>query len=75
MRDPKEITINLDLPNKDEIASFDYSAGMQYAKEHNLVQTTTFREVRLGTHFIVCSGDVMVKVTPDQFKNITRRKI
>tara|TARA_R110000851_G_scaffold315229_5_gene477613 strand:- start:12055 stop:12285 length:231 start_codon:yes stop_codon:yes gene_type:complete len=68
---PKEITKcnETDL----ETASFGYYEGIRFAKDNDLKQSTSFSEVRKGTHFIVCCGDVMVKVESNHYPNITRR--
>jgi hypothetical protein len=71
--EPKEITIDSD--NNEQIASFGYYDGIAYAKEHNLQQTTSFKDVFNGTHFIVCCGDVMIKVLPTDYPSIERRII
>lgn len=71
MLQPKEITQDIDTAIN--IASFDYYSGIQYAKDNNLEQTTSFSDVNAGTHFIVCCGDVMVKVTKEDYPEITRR--
>ncbi len=54
-------------------ASFSYYDGIHYIKDKNLKQSTEFSDVRKGTHFIVCCGDVMVKVEETDFPDITRR--
>jgi len=56
-----------------QTASFGYYDGIAYAKEKNLTQTTDFSDVRKGTHFIVCCGDVMIKVESTDFSDIKRR--
>lgn len=68
---PKEITkcVETNL----NTASFSYYDGIEYAKRHSLDQTTEFSDVRKGTHFIVCCGDVMVKVEETDYPNISRR--
>ena len=71
MSEPKEITQDIDTAVN--IASFDYYTGIQYAKDNNLIQTTSFNDVNAKTHFIVCCGDVMVRVEPTDYPNITRR--
>ncbi len=70
---PTDITIDKD--NEQHTASFSYYDGIQYAKDNNLKQTTSFTDVSKGTHFIVCCGDVMVKIEPLDFSTITRRII
>lgn len=71
---PKEITIDPDNNNV-EIASFGYYDGSFYVKEAKLKQTGSFEEVIAGTHFMVCCGDIMVKVEPTDYPKITRRII
>jgi len=68
---PKEITRCVDTSMN--TASFEYYDGIQYTKEHNLEQTTEFSEVRNNNKFIVCCGDVMVKVSETDYPNIIRR--
>lgn len=68
---PKEITQDCDTAIN--IASFGYYDGIQYAKDNNLQQSTKFSDVNKGTHFIVCCGDVMVKVNPEDYPEIQRR--
>ena len=69
---PTEITrcIDTDL----NTASFGYYDGIQYAKDNNLEHTTNFSDVRKGTHFIVCCGNVMVKVEPSDYPDMIRRE-
>jgi len=71
---PKEITNDLDGGDIQH-ASFGYYDGIEYAKQNNLKQTTTFREVDEFTHFIVCCGDVMVRVKSTDYPDIPRRQI
>lgn len=68
---PKEITQDIDTGIN--VAWFDYYDGIKYAKEKGLKQTASTAEVMQSTHFIVCCGDVMVKVEPTDFPNIKRR--
>lgn len=71
MSQPKEITQDIDTSIN--IASFDYYTGIKYAKDNNLEQTTSFKDVYAGTHFIVCCGDVMIMVSKDDYPDISRR--
>lgn len=71
MDNPKEITQDCDTGVN--IASFDYYTGIQWADAAQLPQTTSMSDVIAGTHFIVCCGDVMVKVEPTDFPEMTRR--
>ena len=66
---PSEITRD----EENDIASFTYYVGLHYALLKELKQTIDMREVRKGTHFIVCCGDIMVKVEPTDFPEIERR--
>lgn len=68
---PKEITRCVDT--KLNTASFGFYDGREVAKEMGLVQTTEFSDVRKGTHFIVCCGDVMIKVEETDYPEIERR--
>ena len=70
---PKDITKDKD--NGLEIASFSYYAGIQYAKHHKLQQTTDFEQIISRTHYIVCCGDVMVRVKSSQYTGVPRRKL
>lgn len=70
---PKEITFCKET--KIHTASFGYYDGVNYAKEKGLIQSTNFSDVRKGTHFIVCCGDVMIKVEETEFPEIKRREI
>lgn len=59
-----------------ETASFSFYDGKHFLslnKHLNLKQTTSFEDVRNGTHFIVCAGDIMVKVNKFNYPHITRR--
>lgn len=67
------IEITQDIDTFINIASFDYYSGIQYAKDNNLKQTTSFADVFAGTHYIVCCGDVMIKVTKDDYPDIKRK--
>jgi len=71
MAKPKEITFCIDTHI--ETASFEFRDGINYAKEKGLKQSSEFSDVRKGTHFIVCCGDVMIKVESDDFLDIPRR--
>ena len=58
-----------------ETASFNYHTGIAYAKSKKLEQAGRFQAMAQGTHFIVCCGDVMVKVEATDFPEIERRSI
>lgn len=68
---PKEITKDCDTGA--ETVSFSYFEGVKYAKEAGLLQTDSFTDMRLKTHFLVCCGDVMISVEPADFPSISRR--
>ena len=68
---PKEITQDVDT--KENIASFDYYSGKNYCELMNIKQSSNFNDVSKGTHFIVCCGDVMVKVLQSDYPAIKRR--
>lgn len=68
---PKEITQDIDTGAN--TASFSYYDGIQFAKDNNLKQTTSFSDVAKGTHFIVCCGDVMASVESIHYPEIERR--
>ncbi len=70
---PKEIT--RDSETGANVASFSYYDGIAYAKDRGLLQTTEFSDVRQGTHFMVCCGDVMVAVDESDFSTMERRVI
>lgn len=56
-----------------ETASFDYYTGIAFVKEKGLKQSTEFSEMRKGTHFVVCCGDVMIHAEPTDWPEIERR--
>lgn len=64
---PKEITQNK-ITGKN-VASFSYYDGIYVAKELGLKQSTNINE----GNFMVCCGDVMFKVKPTDYPEITRR--
>ncbi len=68
---PKEITQDIDTGIN--IASFSYYDGINYAKSRNLEQSTSFTDINKGSHFLVCCGDVCIKVDSNEFPTITRR--
>ncbi len=68
---PKEITQDIDTGIN--IASFDYYTGIKVVKERGLEQTTSFKKVNSSTHFVVCCGDVMIRVQPEEYPQISRR--
>lgn len=70
---PKEITKDAD--NNMHTASFSYYDGIARAKQLGLKQTTDFRDVWNNTHFIVCCGDVMIKVQESDYPEMNRRTI
>jgi hypothetical protein len=70
---PKEITKCVDCGV--EMASFGYYEGIRYAKEKGLHHTTNYEKVYHGTHYMVCCGDVMVRVDATLFTDIERREI
>jgi hypothetical protein len=68
---PKEITQDID--SDDNIASFDYYSGIRYCELLGIKQCDNFNQVSDGTGFIVCCGDVMVKVKQTDYPDIKRR--
>lgn len=62
---PKEITKDADTGI--EIASFDYYEGNRYAKEKGLQFSISFSDVFKYTHFLVCCGNIMIRVNSDMF--------
>jgi hypothetical protein len=70
---PKEITVEQRDTGNLHIASFGYYDGVEHATELGLKQTTSFKEVNQFTHFIVCCGDVMVRVEEQDYPEIDRR--
>lgn len=70
---PTEITH--DVESNIQYASFDYYSGIKFANINNLKQTTSFKDVDKFTHFLVCCGDVMVRVNPTDYPEIERRII
>ena len=70
---PKEITKDSD--NGIEYASFDYYDGIHLAKKNGWKQTTSMSELSRANTFIVCCGDVMIRVVPSMYSSIERRII
>jgi hypothetical protein len=68
---PKEITQDIDTAIN--IASFDYYSGIRYCELLGIKQCGNFNQVSDGTGFIVCCGDVMVKVKQTDYPDIKRR--
>jgi hypothetical protein len=68
---PKEITKDCD--SSIEYASFSYYDGIHLAKENNWKQTTSFNELEKVNTFIVCCGDVIIRVVPSIYSQIKRR--
>ncbi len=68
---PKEIT--QDIETAINIASFDYYSGKRYCELLGIPQCESFNKVSDGTGFIVCCGDVMVKVKQTDYPDIKRR--
>lgn len=72
---PTEISRYIESENTSwDVASFDYYSGNRYCDLLHIKQTTDWRLVSAGTHFIVCCGDVMVKVGKNDYPNIERRE-
>lgn len=70
---PKEITKDKDTGA--EVASFSYYDGIYVAKKKGLHHTVHFKDVFAETHYIVCCGDVMIKVNSSDYPEIKRREI
>jgi hypothetical protein len=68
---PKDIT--QDSETSANIASFDYYSGIRYCQLLGIKQHTHFNAVNDWKHFIVCCGDVMVRVKSTDYPNIERR--
>jgi hypothetical protein len=68
---PKEITKDIDTGV--EYASFDYYDGISLAKQLAWKQTTNMRDLDNKGYFIVCCGDVMIRVVPVDYPEIERR--
>ena len=73
MTPPKEILVYQYPDGPNHMASFDWHAGIFYAKEKGLIQSGELSEVRLKTHFIIMCGDVVVRVEPEDFPEIERK--
>lgn len=54
-------------------ASYEFYSGIREAERRELKQTTDFADVRRGTHFIVCCGDVMLRLHEQEYPEINRR--
>lgn len=70
---PSEITLDKDNNINIHMASFSYYDGIYVAKQLNLKQTSHFGDVMNKTHFIVCCGDVMIRVEETDYPDIKRR--
>lgn len=70
---PKEIT--KDSETGVEYASFDYYSGVHLAKKNGWKQTTSMNELAKENTFLVCCGDVMIRVVPSMYSSIERRVI
>lgn len=70
---PTEITRCVDTET--QIASFDYYDGIAYAKKNKLKQAVKINDLYKGTHYIVCCGNVMINVTPQDYPEIIRKNI
>lgn len=68
---PEEITQDIDTNTN--MAHFDYYTGIRYAELLGLKQTTNMVDLHDNNHFIVCCGDVMLKVSQSDYPEITRR--
>ena len=64
---PKEITECCDTGIN--TASFNYYDGIKVAEDRNLKQSGNTNE----GNFMVCCGDVMFKVGPDEYPDVDRR--
>ena len=73
MPKPTDITVCSDTGQ--QTASFSFYDGLTYIDSKGLEQTTSFQKMAEGTHFIVCCGDIMVKVTEEDFPEIPRRSL
>jgi hypothetical protein len=71
MENPKEIVTISGI----SVASFDYYSGIEYAKSKKLTQTSDMNEIMFLERFIVCCGDVMVRVMDKDFPEIERRSL
>lgn len=52
-----------------ETASFDYYSGIKVVKERGLEQSTNTEPGK----FMICCGDVMFRVSPEDYPEIERR--
>lgn len=55
-----------------EYASFSYYDGIHYAESKGLHHTTSFDKLYNGTHYIVCCGEVIIRVDETLFIDIER---
>jgi hypothetical protein len=56
-------------------ASFDYYAGMKYVELNHMKQSSDMGDTRKFTHYVVCCGDVMIRVLPEDFPEVERRPL
>jgi hypothetical protein len=75
LKETKPKTIDVWLYEDDgesHMASFAYYDGIRVAKLMKLKQTTELELVRKGTHFIVMCGDVVIRITANEYPEIER---
>lgn len=72
---PREIT-TIEYGNElVHIATFDFYSGLAYVKAQGCKHTIEFRKVYENSCFIVCCGDIMVRILSTDFPNIIRRPL
>ena len=70
---PTEIT--KDSETGVEIASFKYTDGILVAKQNLKSQTTNFDDIINKNMFLVCCGEVMMRVRSTDYQTIDRRVV
>lgn len=68
---PREITKDCDTGI--EHAWFDYYSGIHLAEQFGWKQTTSIAELEKVGNFIVCCGEVGIRIVPADFSHMERR--
>jgi len=69
---PKDISVN---KTGLQLASFSYYEGIKAAKSRKLKWTSSAKELIAGTHYMVMCGDVMFKVTEEDYPEVKRQTL
>lgn len=71
---PFEITQDCDNSSL-QFASFGFYEGRYLVKQNNLKQVTSYSKLIENENFLVCCGDVVIKVKSTDYPEIERRVI